>query len=265
MNELEQKMLDLLQEGKEKYGYLGVKAEFEAEGTRHDELLRLAEITRRAGLNIGLKIGGCEAVTDLLTSKQLGIDYIIAPMVESAYALSKYIEAKNKIYSDFERKQVKFLFNVETELTFRNIDSIIACAKKDKGADGVVFGRVDYTLSKGFSRSDILSDKITDDCIEIARLCKKNDLELVVGGAVTQESIPALKKIKDVHLTRFETRKVIFSADILSSDTGVEQGIKTAVMLELLWLQNKRNYYSSLEKEDMQRIVMLEKRLGVQK
>lgn len=263
MNELEQRMLDLLQEGKEKYGYLGVKAEFEAEGTRHDELLRLAEITRRAGLNIGLKIGGCEAVTDLLASKQVGGDYIIAPMVESSYALSKYIDAKNKIYSDFERKQVKFLFNVETELTFRNIDSIIACAKEDKGADGIVFGRGDYALSKGYSRNDILIDEVTNDCIEIARLCKENSLEFVVGGAVAQDSIPILKRIKDVHLTRFETRKIIFSSDVLSSNNAVEHGIKDALMFELLWLQNKRNYYSLIEKEDIQRITTLEKRLTV--
>ena len=127
MNKTEKEMLEILHKLKEN-GAVAVKAEFEAEGTRTEELLRLIELSRRAGIGIGLKIGGCEAVRDLIEAKQFGVDYVIAPMVETSYAMEKYVEAKNKVFSLDEREDIDFLVNIETYTGLSNSSAMIEIA-----------------------------------------------------------------------------------------------------------------------------------------
>ena len=166
MNSTERQMTDILKRGAEQYGYASVKAEFEAEGTRTDELLRLVDIARTAGLPITVKIGGCEAIRDLLESKQIGVRYIVAPMVETSYALSKFVTAKNAVYNEDELVDTDFLFNIETSTAYANRHTIIETAAKRPGVDGVVFGRVDFVGSLGAHRDSINADFVTEQVCE---------------------------------------------------------------------------------------------------
>lgn len=258
MNSAERRMLDMLKKGRDHYGVVAVKAEFEAEGTRPDELLRLLELARRADLKVALKIGGCEAVSDLLSSRLYGVDHVIAPMIETRYALSKYIDAKSKTYGE-DTGGTRFLFNLETEATLGNLDAMLPLAAA--GVDGIVFGRVDFTLSRGLPRKAVNTREISDAVLIVAQACADNDLELVVGGSVSPEAVPALREFRRIRLDRFETRKVVF--DGAAADAAdIDAGIANAVAFELAWLENKRDYYRAAAEEDAARIRMMQERAG---
>lgn len=256
MNTTEKKMLEILKAARD-YGVVSVKAEFEAEGTRSDEFLRLLEIARRADLKVALKIGGCEAIRDLIEARDFGVDYIIAPMIETPYALTKYVAAKDKIYPADEQGDISFLFNIETRTGYENLAEM--GVEAEKGNVGFVFGRVDFAGSLGKGR-EIVNAEETMDCVEkVAHEAANRNLELVVGGGVNPDSIAPLRRIRKVRLDRFETRKVIFDGACLDGN-DVEKGMEHAIEFELLWLKNKRDFYRAIASEDEKRIDMMEAR-----
>ena len=261
MNETEKKLATLAKRISDRGHLESIKAEFEAEGTRSDELLRLLAVTREINAALTLKIGGCEAVKDLFEARQFGASYIVAPMIESEYALKKFCETIEKVYPEEEAKEISFLFNLETIQAFNNFESILNVAKENTTIGGIVFGRTDFSGSLGI-KGDVKNNKITDSIISVAKKLINTDLDLVVGGSISISSVPELKQIAKHKLTRFETRKIVFKRSSLD-DLNLADSLLDAVHFEILWLINKSNYYRSLHKEDVHRINQLESRWNV--
>jgi hypothetical protein len=257
MNALESRMVTILSELKSKYHVTGVKAEFEAEGTRLEEAQRLKDVTGVAGLALNIKIGGCEAIKDMFDAIALGCERIIAPMVESAYALKKFLAAVNLIYPKDLRKNVEFLINLETITSCRNFDEMLRLPEIDQ-LDGIVLGRVDLTGSLGLTRAEVNSSDILSLSLQMAEMAKAKGLDVVVGGGVSVSSLPFFRAFPGGHLDRFETRKVIFSCP--GALYNPEEAFLKAVEFELLWLKNKKQYYGQIYREDDARIEMLERR-----
>jgi hypothetical protein len=176
-------------------------------------------------------------------------------MVETPYALSKFIGARNKTHG--ENSPVRFLYNLETQTTLDNLDAMLPLARK--GVNGIVFGRVDFTASRGLTRAQINDRAITDAVLRVAQACAAEGLELVVGGGVSAEAAPVLREIRKLRLDRFETRKVVFDGAVTQT-AGFEAGIANAGAFELAWLRNKHEYYRAICEEDLPRIRMMEQR-----
>jgi len=258
MNTLEKKMVDVLKNLKENHHVTGIKAEFEAEGTRMEEALRLKDVIASAGLDLTIKIGGCEAIKDMYDARSIGVSRIVAPMIESPYALKKYLAATRLSFPKDEHEHVSFLINLETIAGFDSFDEMLKL-KELSDLDGIVFGRVDMTGSIGLSREDINSDKIFDYAEKLFTKAKKHSLECVIGGGVSASSLPFFRRLPKGFLDRYETRKVIFQCPE-ALDDNADKGILKAVGFELMWLKNKRDFYGMIFEEDKQRINMLQSR-----
>ncbi len=257
MNLTERKMVDVLTDLKENHHVIGIKAEFEAEGTRMEEALRLKEVCMKAGLGITLKIGGCEAIRDMYESRVIGVERIVAPMIESAYALKKFLLATNLVFPEDEKVDLKFAVNIETVDGVSAFDKMLALPELP-ALHGIVMGRVDLTGSLGSFREDTNSQRVLEITRTLFIKAKANNLECAVGGGVSAYSLPFFRSLGTL-IDRYETRKVIFLCPEAVGDKGGD-GILKAVGFELLWLKNKRDYYGLIFKEDAERIMMLENR-----
>lgn len=258
MNVLEYEMIDLLKRLKNDYGVFEIKAEFEAEGSRMEELMRLKDITSFVGLPIILKIGGVEAVSDVYNALSIGVKGIIAPMAETPFALSKFIKLIKTMVAEDNAKDIQFAFNLETITGYRDMQDMFSLPGFPV-LSGVTIGRVDMAGSIGIPSNDInTSDYLEHICKEILVKAKSTGLKTGMGGCITKDVLPIVERFGSL-LDKFETRKVVFPAE--SYKHGYP-AIKEAQKFELLWLKSKQRYYSRVKAEDEHRIKMLEGRIN---
>lgn len=259
MNKKEIKMLEILKELKSEHNVLAVKAEFEAEGSRTDELIRLNEIVFRADMKLFIKIGGCEAVRDLDQCRLLGANGIMAPMIETPFAMKKFVGAAKKVYGS-ELNDVEWIINAETKTCKENFDEILL---EGKGfLNTISIGRVDLSASMGLTRAFINGKDVLDYTKFFAQKAKNAGIIAGFGGGISFDTIDFIKEMKGL-IQKFETRKIVFKYD--DNKERLKSGILKAMEFEVLYLQNKCDFYNKMADEDKLRMQMLLERFELAK
>lgn len=252
MNKIKSRMLNVLRELKNEHGVIGVKAEFEAEGARKDELIMLRDLIESVGdLKFIVKIGGCEAVHDLDQCKLLNATGVMAPMIETPFAMQKFKKAFTKVYG--EQSEVERIINAETKTCLSFFDEILR--QGEEFLTGVTVGRSDLSASMGITRNNIESESIFEATREFSMKAKAKGLVTNFGGNIGVDSVPFIVKMYP-YIDRFETRKVV----LLKNDNPefLRNAIRQALSFELLYLKFKSDYYTRMAKEDIERVKRLQ-------
>lgn len=256
MNQTEKRMLSILKELKESYNVIAIKAEFEAEGSRTEELIKLNEVVFRADMDIVIKIGGCEAIRDMYECRLLGAKGVMAPMIETPYAMKKFINSINKVFNDDEKNELEFIINAETITCYDNYDEILNVPGA-RLVNSVVVGRNDLSGSMGINKENINDEVIYEKTKTFLEKSRLKGMIASMGGGLSIPNNATLMFINKLnpYLDRFETRKVIFKAP--EALISINEGLKKAMEFEMLYLQNKCDYYNSLSKNDECRLLSI--------
>jgi 4-hydroxy-2-oxoheptanedioate aldolase len=257
MNNIEKKMVGILKTLRENFGVTAVKINMEAEGIRLEEMLRTKEISMNAGVGLTVKIGGCEALTDLRLSRMYGVNTVMGPMIESTFALEKYLAMVESEYATDELEDVRLLINIETVDGYHKFDHILG-ASNIRMLDGIVLGRTD--LASALNLTDVNAPEVLSVAKDLFSKARRKSLMCIVGGGMSVKSIPFLKELKGL-LTGFETKKVVF-ADYGRAEANMEEGIPLALKFEYHWYEWKQRYYGTICNEDVAKMKSLSAQIG---
>ena len=233
---------------------VGIKQSTEDEGALHNDILTMRRITEACGLKLSVKIGGCEAKTDIDFCNIIGSDGIVAPMVESEFAMQKFIE------STIDMKDIKYYINVESKTAYKNLSNILD-SPSSKLLSGIVIGRSDLVKSYGYDKTQVDTKFINDIVKDILTQCKKYNLDTLMGGNISPTSSVFIKKMYDSKLLNYiETRNVIIKLTDKNCN-NISEIIKSSLMFESEWLEYKSNFHSKISEQYINRSIQIKNRL----
>ena len=260
MNLREFKCVSILNDMIENHGLVGIKTSFEDEGATFDEVIRLKEICNQAKTKLTLKIGGPEASRDIQDSSIIGVKGLVAPMVESAFGLKKFVDCVNSNLDSTVINTLQLAINVETIQAYKAMDDILA-EPNSSALYGITIGRVDFVSSMGKDRSDVNSPEMLEMVKDAFIKVKKAGLTANLGGAITTDSYKFISELyKAGLLDKFETRYAIFDPSVALK--YLPEALSKAQMFEYEYLTNKMEYYQNLANQDDSRLKMIQSRIN---
>jgi hypothetical protein len=231
---------------------ISIKTSFEDEGADFVEVLFLKTFCDRNNIPLILKISGGEAIRDIKDANKMQIKKLVAPMLESKFALEKYIQSCDKYYTVSDNE---LAINVESKVCYDNLKNI-SLSPLFTRLTSITVGRGDLVQSMELDRYDgsVDSELVLNISRDVFKIARKNNLGCTLGGSMTVSSKDfVLTLINEGLLDKFETRNVIFDKMALQY-YDFSTLIQTALDFELNYLKSKRDYYNTLYNQDINRI-----------
>lgn len=224
-----------------------LKGEFEAEGLSRDSVAAEAAFAARNGLAYMVKIGGCEAKSDLRFLMMQGIRNVVAPMIESPFAMRKYQEMLPE--GSFDHVGV----TIETIDAVARIEEILDAGAK---LSDVTVGRTDLTASFGGSGVD--AEETVTMVKVVARAAAARGLPTTMGGSVNAGTISLLQSDDELRsLVGFvETRKCVMPVDQFLSAGALD----AAFAIERFLLDMQLAHHGSIASAADKRVAQLRAR-----
>ena len=238
-------------------GCCGIKISFEDEGALYNEIVSMRNLTSSLNIELSIKIGGCEAKRDIVDCIDVGCESIVAPMIESTFALKKFLKSLEP-YNYSGKKG----FNLETISAYNNLDKISESFKK---VDFVTVGRVDFVSSVDKDRDYVDTDDMYNMVSNVFKYCRLYNTKCYLGGAISINSRSFIQKLIDNKLIdKFETRYIIY--DIHNLDfNNFEKLLYWGNLFEVEWLKYISSRYMMHGSKDLKRIRMIEDRISINK
>ena len=239
---------DILKIGKQEFGFISLKGEMEAEGLTETQIAREAIIAAKNNLGYLVKIGGSEAKTNLKYLIDVGISSVVVPMVESGFAMEKFIKMLSK--EKFDHVGV----TIETITAVKNIDEILNAGT---ALTEITIGRSDLTAS--YKGTSVESQKTIGKEKSVANKAKNRGLKVTMGGSVTKKTAETLINDPELYdlIDCIETRKVV-----METEKFIKEGtIDHAFLFELANLENKLEISEFFISEDKNRKNMINQRI----
>ena len=238
-------------------GCSGIKISYEDEGALLNEMITMRYLTSFVGVNLSIKIGGCEAKRDIVDCLNLNTDTIVAPMIESAFALKKFANSL-KVYNYNGEKG----FNLETIQGYKSLEEI---SNEFNLVDFVTLGRVDFVSSLNKDRNFVNSEEMFKIVSNVFEKAREKNIKCYLGGAISIESKEFIGKLIDKNLLdKFETRYIIFDTSKINFE-NFNDLLYWANVFEVEWLKLISNRYNLLFNKDTNRIKMIEERINANK
>ena len=182
---------------------------------------------------------------------------IVAPMVESSYALRKFLQSVPK------KNKQKLYVNLESVQAFKNINDILNQSNL-KRLTGVVIGRSDLAGSLNLEKKEVDSKRIFFTCQFYFKKIKKKKLIVKMGGSLTAKSEKFVSKLFQQKLIdRVETRNIELKLNTKVLE-NFEDVINSIFKFELEWLKFKQKLQKGrkmrLKNDNLERIKVLNKR-----